>query len=126
MSEHNEAMLAEVAAQKAATGSRVRHRKKRFMHGFIDGIPLQEYHVDAVACLGGGNGAPLPLSFFRNEFLATNTGEDGWGFVKRNPWVQAVRRPQIKCQPQIKWQARSIKHELTTCSLQQKDQKSRH
>lgn len=60
---------------------------------FLDGMPTQEYRVDSRACVETGQ--PLSLSFYRNEFLATNAVEPNSGYRHEYPWAQNVTRRSL-------------------------------
>lgn len=88
---------------------------RTILHGgaYVHDIPTQEFHVDALACVesapydglkqwwanskGGPSGIhpvkrpPLPIKFFRNEFLISNTVEPRTQWRHEYPWLPAVR-----------------------------------
>ena len=75
----------------------------------------EEFHVDAVACVetaparparwanskGGPSGVhpvrqpPLPVSFFRNEFLISNEDQPKTAAAARGPWLPSVKPSTI-------------------------------
>ena len=87
---------------------------RKIMHGgaYVHDTPTQEFHVDAVACVesaplsglrtwwsnskGGPSGVhpvkapPLPIKFFRNEFLISNLQEPSTAWRHEYPWLPAV------------------------------------
>ena len=92
---------------------------RTILHGgaYVHDMPTQEFHVNAVACVetaplpglrqwwanskGGPSGVhpvrqpPLPISFFRNEFLISNEEEPKTAWRHEYPWLPSVKPSTI-------------------------------